>query len=726
MAKSVSTALMTDIRRGLQTLAVLIQIRRDDGTVYRQTNHDTAIVFQDKRFDHTIPFVLSAFQSGSNLAVDNTELEIQLDGTVFTEDDFRNGAFENAQIEVFQVDFENPDHGRIIMRKGWFGKVEHNKNKVAKIEINGLLKILDFQVGRIYQPGCDADLGDDRCRIAVNMSQHRSWLNLYGVGDWTYWYDTDAMNPLSLVNGQFSADGNVASTDPITGWTKQAGSKWVVNLHSAINGMGDEPNGRRMLEGALDPDPTGEEQYVYQDINLSADVGNNAFIDDGQIIAAFFVQVGQSFYLLDKPRILIEALDATGGIVESHDTGYITLDEVGQWRERALVFNVLPNTRTLRVYLYGLRNDADICNVAFSNVRGYFWNHTVEYPYNDAIHKVTRVRVGGTTEQSKPMRNGSFEANGALSNSAANDITHWTKGVGGFWSVGTTCLGQVPSNGTYFLIGGDSGSGVQETYTISQNYVLVTDGKLDLSRIALGRIVGTFLASVSWGDTVSAAQITLEFYDSLSALVSTYNHLPLSTHAVGTVTSESTFVIPATARTIKVILTARSPVALSQANVAFDNLAFRFYDFEDALPTDPILGAGLEETVPAYASGAPTIDSTLIWKAHSAHQQFDVVATVTDNKQFTGTNITGVNGSFETSLIRWISGDNAGSRNLIRKWDSGTKSIKLYFPTVRPISVGDRFVYIRACQKRFLEDCRLRFDNGVNFQGFPHLPSKLL
>lgn len=731
MAKSVSSTLLTDIRRGVLTMAVLIQIRRDDGTIYRQTNHDTSITFQDKVYDHTVPFVVSAFQSGSNLQVDNNAIDIQIDGTTFTREDFRNGAFENAEIEIFQVDFENPDHGRIIMRKGWFGKIDANSNTVAKIEISGLLKILDFQVGRIYQPGCDADLGDERCRVAIDMSQHRSYLNFYGVGDWVYWYDTDEMTALAITNPNFGAAEVTNPADPIPGWTKQTGSKWSVRAASII-GMPvephDDPLGTRyyILEGTTDADPAGEEQYVYQDINLSAGVGDDTKIDDGQIIAAFFVEVGQSVYLLDKPRILIDCLDGNGEIVESRDTGYFTLDEPNEWREKAVVFNVLPTVRTLRLYLYGLRADADICNVAFSRVRPFWWNHTTTYPFNNVIHKVARVRQGTSTEQSKPLKNGSFEADGALANSAANIVTSWTKGVGSFWRVATAFGAFSASHGNYMLIGGDDSSGVQKTYTIEQSYSLVNDAKLNLTRIVLGKIVGTLSSHVYYNDTTSAAGITVEFYDNLSALVSTYDHLPLAASAsVTDIDVDSSFAIPVTARSMKIIVKARSPVGSSAANVAFDDLKFRFYDYEVASTIDPVLGTGLEDTDPSYTAGTPTIDGALLWKAHSFHHQFDVVASVTDRKVFTGTDITGSPGAYETSLIRWISGDNAGSRNLVRKWDSGTKGIKLYFPTVAPIQIGDRFVYVRACQKRFLEDCRLRFDNGVNFQGFPHLPSKI-
>ena len=38
-----------------------------------------------------------------------------------------------------------------------------------------------------------------------------------------------------------------------------------------------------------------------------------------------------------------------------------------------------------------------------------------------------------------------------------------------------------------------------------------------------------------------------------------------------------------------------------------------------------------------------------------------------------------------------------------------------------PIAAGDTFNVTAGCDKRFAT-CRDRFDNAVNFRGFPHIP----
>jgi uncharacterized phage protein (TIGR02218 family) len=38
-----------------------------------------------------------------------------------------------------------------------------------------------------------------------------------------------------------------------------------------------------------------------------------------------------------------------------------------------------------------------------------------------------------------------------------------------------------------------------------------------------------------------------------------------------------------------------------------------------------------------------------------------------------------------------------------------------------PIAAGDTFIVTAGCDKRF-ETCRDRFNNIVNYRGFPHIP----
>lgn len=288
-------------------------------------------------------------------------------------------------------------------------------------------------------------------------------------------------------------------------------------------------------------------------------------------------------------------------------------------------------------------------------------------------------------------------------------------------------MGLMNQDGTRFLVGGDDGGVTQQTYTITQTFLL-SSAKLDATRIALGKITGRFQGYVGWADvSASAATVILDFLDNSNAIVGTITVFNNETSPTAPTwgTFVQPFTVPVTATKIKLTLQARSPVGDGAANVAFDGLKFYFYDAERPVKDDPLKGFGSSDTIWNTSPGSYTFDEFLIWKATEAFVKYDVVASVTDRKTFAGTNIAGATGIYETAAIQWISGDNAGLRNLIRTWDPLTKTLKLAFRSAKPIQVGDRFMYVRACQRRFLEDCKGVFGNQINFRGFPHVPGKL-
>ncbi len=56
-------------------------------------------------------------------------------------------------------------------------------------------------------------------------------------------------------------------------------------------------------------------------------------------------------------------------------------------------------------------------------------------------------------------------------------------------------------------------------------------------------------------------------------------------------------------------------------------------------------------------------------------------------------------------------------------FEDGARQIELWEPLRAVVAVGDRVRLIVGCDKRF-ETCRAKFDNVVNFQGFPDIPQE--
>jgi uncharacterized phage protein (TIGR02218 family) len=78
---------------------------------------------------------------------------------------------------------------------------------------------------------------------------------------------------------------------------------------------------------------------------------------------------------------------------------------------------------------------------------------------------------------------------------------------------------------------------------------------------------------------------------------------------------------------------------------------------------------------------------------------------------------------FTAGKLTWTGGANAGLAVEVKghRLVADGVSLTLWQAMPEPIADGDTFSVTAGCDKRF-ETCRDRFDNVVNFRGFPHIP----
>ena len=81
-------------------------------------------------------------------------------------------------------------------------------------------------------------------------------------------------------------------------------------------------------------------------------------------------------------------------------------------------------------------------------------------------------------------------------------------------------------------------------------------------------------------------------------------------------------------------------------------------------------------------------------------------------------------GWFTHGTLVWLSGGNAGEKAAVkvdRPGEAGRRGLTLWQEPGRKVAAGDRFRVVAGCDKR-AETCRAKFDNLINFRGFPHIP----
>lgn len=80
---------------------------------------------------------------------------------------------------------------------------------------------------------------------------------------------------------------------------------------------------------------------------------------------------------------------------------------------------------------------------------------------------------------------------------------------------------------------------------------------------------------------------------------------------------------------------------------------------------------------------------------------------------------------FERGILEVIDGPASGLRGVIKvdRVMDGAREVSLWEPFRAAVGAGDMVRLIVGCDKRF-ETCKAKFDNAVNFRGFPDIPEE--
>lgn len=177
---------------------------------------------------------------------------------------------------------------------------------------------------------------------------------------------------------------------------------------------------------------------------------------------------------------------------------------------------------------------------------------------------------------------------------------------------------------------------------------------------------------------------------------------------IGEATRTTNFTAPASAHTV-------TDMAQTLITEDYDN---RIYECTTA-------GTTQEWPQPAYDSTVTntTTDGTAVFTAVEAWTRSGVVATVTNNKTFTVTltESRAVDDWFNYGVLHWDTGDNQGMAMEVRDWVNSTATVTLFLPMNYDVQVGDKFSINAGCDKKGTT-CKVKFDNYINFRGFPHIP----
>lgn len=120
------------------------------------------IVFED--YEAATGFTPSQLQWTSQLNVDNLDIKSIIHSDSITEDDINAGLWDDAEVWISYLNYKDPRAGFAKLVRGSIGEIRNGQTTFTA-EFRGMMSHFQQTVGRLYGAACDADLGDDRCRV---------------------------------------------------------------------------------------------------------------------------------------------------------------------------------------------------------------------------------------------------------------------------------------------------------------------------------------------------------------------------------------------------------------------------------------------------------------------------------------------------------------------------------------------------------------------------------
>jgi uncharacterized phage protein (TIGR02218 family) len=168
VSKTVPAALVTHYGLGTTTVAHGLRIEREDGEIYRFTEHDEDDVISG--IDATINgtylrdpgLTVTDIAIASGCDVGNLEIRTLRVDAIWSAADIMSERWRNASFILFRYNHQSPSDGVEYVLSGTFGEIGMMRNEIV-IELHDLRRYLNQPVGDQSSRTCRYRLGDARC-----------------------------------------------------------------------------------------------------------------------------------------------------------------------------------------------------------------------------------------------------------------------------------------------------------------------------------------------------------------------------------------------------------------------------------------------------------------------------------------------------------------------------------------------------------------------------------
>lgn len=151
--------------------AECVKITRTDGTIFRFTSHDNPLKIMEengiiREYQSANSFSLTSLETSSGLVVSNMDIDGAIDADAITENDLRNGFFDNANFELFLAYWSNSNIRTLPLRTSWVGEIQMDGPKY-KVDLRGIAQRLAQTFIQTTSLECRYDFCNSKCGLSA-------------------------------------------------------------------------------------------------------------------------------------------------------------------------------------------------------------------------------------------------------------------------------------------------------------------------------------------------------------------------------------------------------------------------------------------------------------------------------------------------------------------------------------------------------------------------------
>ncbi|MCP8884246.1 DUF2163 domain-containing protein [Devosia sp. XJ19-1] len=169
--RTLPPSLAAHLEQGETTTAHCWRVLRSDGVTLGFTDHDRAVPIEGTECVPTFGLDGGEVPVRLGQQVETGEVLGVLDSAAISEDDILLGRYDGAQVESWLVNWAAPEQ-RVLLRVDTIGEIVR-EDGVFRAELRSPQQALNVTRGRVYQGLCDAQVGDARCRVDLDLPAHR-------------------------------------------------------------------------------------------------------------------------------------------------------------------------------------------------------------------------------------------------------------------------------------------------------------------------------------------------------------------------------------------------------------------------------------------------------------------------------------------------------------------------------------------------------------------------